>query len=91
MSTNYLPFTHEIRSAAVVGLTPHIHRRALGITVLEAEKIAMHSFDSWIANEKRKAKIQVLEEAANDVFETALDAEVAHWLRARARQLKEEA
>lgn len=66
MSSNYLPFTHEIRSAAVVGLTLHIHRRALGITVLEAEKIAMHSFDSWIANEKRKARAEAWEECVNE-------------------------
>ncbi|WP_313812380.1 hypothetical protein [Glutamicibacter sp.] len=47
------------------------------------------AFDRWLEQVRAEAKAEALTEAARDVFDTEIPAEVARWLEARAQQVKE--
>lgn len=90
MST-YTPTAEEMRDF-VTGYA-HDLNIIYGMHADEVERISRglgDYFDRWLTGEIRKAKAEALTEAANDVYDTAIGTEIAHWLRGLAQQLKEE-
>lgn len=55
--------THEIRAGATVGRADLVHRRELGTTITQAERIAEAEFDRWLAQQISQAETRGAKEA----------------------------
>ncbi|WP_435298518.1 hypothetical protein [Timonella sp. A28] len=76
--SEYVPDTDEVRDDyATCGLLCNAATRRAG-------------FDRWLAEEKRKAKVEALKEAADDPEIKDNRIWVEYWLLERAQQLKEQ-
>lgn len=51
------------------------------------DSLVAAEFDRWLAAHDAQVAQQTLLDAANDVFDTEIPAEIAHWLTARAATL----
>ena len=79
--TDYTPTTEEVEESFIS------QQYDVNESFESAEETG-RAFDRWLKQHDREVAARALEETANDLFDTAIDTEVADWLRARAWRIR---